>query len=311
MFSHRVVRALGVATLLGVAMPAGAHAYCRLSTGMPEPGPIGQCQLVGLPLYWARRCLSYSIVQRARETPPFEDPDQLDVRDVIERSFETWQAVSCEDGPLPVSLRQTEELGRCDQPEHNREGRNANTIAFIEDWADRGLPSAAYGITLVWHDDATGEILDADMQLNESSGRFDFCTGRCSGDGVDLQNVVTHEAGHFLGLGHSDEINACMYGDSARGEIRKRLLSRDDIAGVCSIYAGESQPSCAEADYLPRGGWGPDCYHGLEGGGCRCALAGARSRSGSPGWLWVLLPGALWVRRRAERRAGRRRPTAP
>jgi hypothetical protein len=71
---------------------------------------------------------------------------------------------------LPITFGQTEDLGACDQAEYNRFGPNANTVAFVSDWGARGSDyvADAYGVTLVWHNPDTGEILDADIHVNLS-----------------------------------------------------------------------------------------------------------------------------------------------
>ena len=283
--------------LLG-PLSGGARAYCRLSTGMPEPGPVGGCSVAGTPLAWHSQCLTYSIVARERSKPAFDD-DGFDIRDAIDSSFATWAEVQCPAGRVPLELRQTVPLSRCDEPEHNADGLNSNSIAFVEDWAQRGLPVEAYGVTLVWHDPDTGEIVDADMQLNEGSGTLDFCESSCSGDGVDLQNVVTHEVGHFLGLGHSDEVNASMYGESTRGEIRKAFLNDDDVEGVCSIYGELPAAECKQADFAARNGWSSRCNASVEG--CSVARPG-RSGSASAPYPILMLAILCAVRRRRAQR---------
>ena len=52
------------------------------------------------------------------------------------------------------------------------------------------------------------------------------------GTGIDLFTVVLHEAGHALGLGHSDQPGAVMYPyyRFAYG------LTSDDIAGIQDLY---------------------------------------------------------------------------
>lgn len=285
---------VGMGGLLG-PFAQGAAAYCRLSTGMPEPGPVGGCSVSGTPLEWKSQCLSYSVVDRERDMPVFDDPEVFDVRDAIDSSFATWAEVECDNGPLPIQLRQTVPLSKCDDPQHHSGGLNANSIAFVEDWNDRGLPEDAYGVTLVWHDPKTGEIVDADMQLNETAGTFDFCESSCSGDGVDLQNVVTHEVGHFLGLGHSDEVNASMYGESTRGEIRKGFLNDDDVEGICAIYGGRDAASCKQSDFAPRNGWTPKCGNTDEG--CSVSRVGSGGSQLAAGFMLLGLLLALRRRR--------------
>jgi hypothetical protein len=54
------------------------------------------------------------------------------------------------------------------------------------------------------------------------------------GAGLDLFTVLLHEAGHVLGLGHSDDPQAVMY--PSYSEPREHLAA-DDIAGIQSLYA--------------------------------------------------------------------------
>ncbi len=87
------------------------------------------------------------------------------------------------------------------------------------------------------------------------------CTayGQSGCNGYDLRNTVTHEAGHFIGLAHpcgDPGTPACdyplppfetvpyaqraMYPNTTVGDLVKRTLSPDDVAGVCAIYPGAS-----------------------------------------------------------------------
>ena len=127
-------------------------------------------------------------------------------------------------------------------------------------------------LTTVTFDPSTGEIFDADMELqdwngdpNAPTGWYFTCPGppalACTGNTndaalysesgcvfMDIGNTVTHEAGHMLGLDHvcvqgaAPPANACPAGGATMeptaglGDTDKRTLKADDIDGVCSIY---------------------------------------------------------------------------
>jgi hypothetical protein len=250
-----------------------AAAYCRLTTEMPTASQA--CSTKGVGLAWKRSCISFSLVERTDPLPLFET-----VRDVTDTSFRTWNRVTCNDEPMGLRLEQTDQLGQCDVPEYNKSAANANTIIFVEDWEERELPPDAFGLTLVWHNPDSGEIYDADMQINESLGTLAVCRGSCGRGQVDLQNVITHEAGHFLGLGHSNVSSATMASRATVGEIKKRDLDDDDIAGLCAIYEDYAEPVCETVDFTPDRGFSPECDpepqgDASESDGCRVAAISA------------------------------------
>jgi hypothetical protein len=247
-----------------------ARAFCRLTTTMPAAGT--NCTTEGVPLYWpvGRQCLSYSVVPRAAQDPPLEA-----VRDVVTRSFDAWEDVDCNGTPIPLDLEQTLDTAACVEPQYNYAERNANSVIFVTDWAARGLDPKAFGVTLVWHEPNTGEIFDADIQINERLGNLTICDQTCPSRSTDIQNVVTHEAGHFLGLGHSDVDQATMAADAPLGETGKRSLHEDDREGLCSVYGHYPAPACVDDDFQPDNDFGPDCYSN-EINSCGCSVPGAR-----------------------------------
>lgn len=69
--------------------------------------------------------------------------------------------------------------------------------------------------------------------------------------GIDLFSVALHEAGHALGLGHSDDPNAVMY---PYYRVSSGLTS-DDIAGIQALYgAAGSTPPGGGSGTTPSGG---------------------------------------------------------
>lgn len=88
--------------------------------------------------------------------------------------------------------------------------------------------SGVVGITEVTYKNNSGEILEADILLNDN---FTFSTD-ISADSY-LGNVITHEMGHFLGLGHSQVAGSSMFYSLSLGQSE---LHPDDQAGAYSIY---------------------------------------------------------------------------
>jgi MYXO-CTERM domain-containing protein len=170
---------------------------------------------------------------------------------------------------------------------------------FDDDACRAGVPDCSswnlVALTSVLYEPDTGRIIDADIEIVGWDGVDDgralptsppqhgwyFTCGEdttiCQsyGEGacrfMDLQNTVTHEAGHFIGLAHAPDPAATMFATTRAFELDKRSLSADDIAGVCAIYPPE------------------------DSGGCGCGTGGA-------GGAVALLVAALALRRRRAAR---------
>ncbi len=86
------------------------------------------------------------------------------------------------------------------------------------------------GVTFVWFSRDSGELLEVDTVFNKRHPWATFPNGpecQSSPDAYDLQNIATHEFGHWVGLddlfddAHKD---LTMYGFSAGGEIKRSSL---------------------------------------------------------------------------------------
>lgn len=111
-------------------------------------------------------------------------------------------------------------------------------------------------------DALTGEIIESDIFFNT---RFNWSAAPAGQPGrFDLESVALHEAGHFLGLGHSALGETEALPDGGRrviasgavmfpisfgaGNVADRELQPDDVAGVSDIYpAGGHRASTGAA----------------------------------------------------------------
>ena len=82
---------------------------------------------------------------------------------------------------------------------------------------------------------ANNEIFDGDMEMNNNVAWSD----NLAGSTYDMESVVIHEAGHFLGLNHTSSAGAVMYADVNFSE-SKRVLASLDTNDVCTVYPGDS-----------------------------------------------------------------------
>lgn len=191
----------------------------------------------------------------------------------IEASFGSWQAAGdagCTNLRLPyLGDTAVREVGY--QPDASE---NINSVLFQPatcddvlapsdpcwndgdcDTAHADLPCFSHGdeviaLTTTTYEPDDGTLLDADVELNNAPGVFDFSAeqpGSPLADTWDIENAVTHEAGHFIGLAHNcGTLNApactptleqgVMYANAAPGETTKRVLKPDDIDAVCHVY---------------------------------------------------------------------------
>jgi hypothetical protein len=96
--------------------------------------------------------------------------------------------------------------------------------------------SGTVALTPVWFL-ADGTITDADVLFNGNG--FQFTTNQLPAR-FDVQDVATHELGHFLGLDHSGWAGASLYPYVDPSVILHRSLSLDDVHGARDMYPAQS-----------------------------------------------------------------------
>ena len=288
---------LGMVAACALAVPS-ARAWCRTTTSQVPP-PAGLCP-TGTPLAWRRPCSRYHIFGTGSATIPLSR-----VREIFELSFAQWETIECDGVTTPgmpsLEAHLAADASLCDRSDYAVDGPNVSTMVFADDWAARGFDPSAYAVTTVWHNTRTGEIYDVDMEINEDGRVYADCpspTG-CADGRVDLQNVLTHEAGHYFGLAHSATASATMFASAPPGEVGKRILEADDVEGFCNAYPPDTFDGVA-CDDTPRGGATLRCGPVEEDCGCR--VVGARTGTSRAGLLAVALAAmCVGFRRRARR----------
>lgn len=294
-----------------------ARAYCRTATcpvdqrdadgncgcdaRICDPPVASTCGLV--PIWWPTTCLGFALAD--------DGSAKLDARvafDLLMAGFTTWETARCPDGQAPPGVHVTN-LGTvaCARAEYNeardRQG-NINVLVFQDEvWPHEQDPAAdlTLALTTVTFDLVTGEIFDADLEVNTAQAAFDLAQ---PGRGYDLASVMVHEAGHVLGLAHCadcDGVDAdttpTMY-DKTLPSGAMRSLELDDVEAICAAHPPDDlhRSSC---NPIPRHGYASEC--GGEQYAASCGAAGGRSRGSWGGWL-ALVGTSTWLgcrRRRA------------
>ena len=310
-------RLLAVAALAAtVLMPATASAFCRTWSCDPRkeacpPDPDNAaCNPGGVAgkhkrLFWPQKCIGFSLNQSASTQLGTKAYDVFEK--VADTAFLQWQEVDCGGGKKPTIAFADLGAAECDRHEYNSSQANANLLVFKKTWPYQGSENQLALTTLTFNVDS-GEIYDADIEINDTKK---ITVGDTAIEN-DFASILTHEAGHFLGLGHSPDGDATMYREYAPKSTSMRDLSEDDRRGVCSIYPPD-RVDLPECNPIPRHGLGTKCEVPITNDKGSCSVAatcaddetgkktcamGPRDRSGVPFALLAMGAAVAWMRRR-------------
>ncbi len=264
-----VATVLGILGLLGAASDASAYCRsttCRTTASKECATDENSCPADGAKLFWPTSCVSYAMNELGTQ-----DLDPVETRDIIRKCFQSWTEVPCPSGGNASITFEEHEPVACKKSEYNKDGANLNVVLFQDDdWNYRGI-DGTLAKTSVTYNDQTGEIYDADIEVNAANNTVTITDDPRKIE-YDLQAILTHEVGHFIGIAHSPDPSSVMFASYSPGSISQRVLTADDVGAVCEIYPPRSGVGC---NSTPRGGFGATCASTPKSGPCAVSSVGA------------------------------------
>lgn len=236
-------RAILSLTLAATALsfPRAAGAFCRTTT-VPIPADydptVEGCITQGTPIAWPSMPVTYELHQTASAQVSLAEATPI-----FDAAFAAWAAVECPtDGTEGHPALSFERLAPSDatfvqcaadaQACAEAEAAGPHQILFRDDSWPYTDDASVIALTTVTFGADDGHMLSANMEIN--SYQFTFSTvDPPPADAYSLAAVAKHEAGHFIGLAHSQVDTAVMFAHYQPGAI---ALTPDDIDGVCTVY---------------------------------------------------------------------------
>jgi hypothetical protein len=246
--------------ILKVAVAIALSQYVR--SRVTDGDPKSPC------LYWTE---GTRLVYRQSEAGNPETPGETEFS-AVRKAFDTWQAEQARCGSLTLAEGPRTSSRRAGYEPTSASNENVvlfrqRTCAGLVPAGDACLSDdncgsvydcwqyapAAIAITTTSFNTRSGQILDSDIELN--TPRFLFTTvdePPCpmnqfdvSCVATDVQNTMTHEIGHLLGLAHTAEDGSTMAARANGGETSKRTLDSNSAKFICDVYpAGRPSKSC-------------------------------------------------------------------
>ncbi len=231
-----------------------AFAYCRTTTCDPR---VDECQRndegcvkTGPAIRWRSLPIPYRF-----DSVGTEMLEEASAREAIRRAFDTWSNTMC--GERRTSLRFKELPDAMGRKKMGSSGGSVPWLIYFRDdgWThDKNEEDGDESLALTnqLFGKTYGYIDYADIEINTAD--FKFAVDE-SEDGVDLEAVITHEVGHYIGLAHSNiegSVMAPRYHPERRSADfnESHALSEDDERAVCALFPPRAEAN--EATY-PEG----------------------------------------------------------
>lgn len=279
---HRWLRGLAIRSALGVSLlflsGGRAHGFARTETAD------------GHAFFWKTSCAPFTVYLNGFDHSTRSHMTANEIEKSVAAAAHAWSTdqVVCPTGGSPyLELVPTLAAESAKPPAVAWDGRN--TVIFRTDsWSQSGSGKAyndgGLALTSVTAR-LDGHIVDVDMEINA----VDFVwmnldpgvavPGGHTGDVFvyDLQNALTHEFGHAIGMAHScfdPNLNpgtawptfngvrvpdcntasaSVMSPTAAPGDVNKRSLTQDDVAAVCEAYPPSVTPEACSLDVAAPG----------------------------------------------------------
>ncbi len=278
-----------LAALLLLIRPSPADAYCRTTTLKAPAGydpAVSGCWTQGVPLAWPAGRIPYGLGSAASEQVSLADATR-----VADLAFSAWNEARCDGKSLGIDAY---DEGAVSVPD----GGSGDALAAWSSCSDSSSCDPHAHDVIVFDDGAwpyndaantlalttvtfgvdDGRIFEAYTEVNSAQHKLTAAEPPpANGVAIDLQAILTHEAGHFLGLAHATDTNAIMYAYYHPGAVH---LTADDVAAICAVYP-------------------PQAPAPPTSGGCACTAGGAPL--GTAGWSAGALAALGLIRRSSTR----------
>lgn len=284
----------------GLASPRPARAFVRYYTE------------AGAPFYWAQATVPLTAyVQDFNQNSMNRDQ----VTAAVMAAAATWSGQKNGCTYLTIdAATSTDPTPRAANDAHNSVIFRSGSWCQLAPNGSCEIDYDASALAFTWDtaNKMTGQIYDSDIEVNLVDFAWaDVVASPSLAEDMDLQNALTHEMGHFIGLDHTcfdplspssssrpldntgtpvpdcDLASAAvkattMYPSAMPGDTQKRTLEADDQNGLCAMYPVDKRPDD-----------GP-----LRGGCTQCAVS---DEGAAPAGLALVGAAALFTWRRRRR----------
>jgi hypothetical protein len=205
MRAERRAAAFAAGLAAGALLLGAARAYVRI-------------QINGKTLAWSSPTIAWSLHAAGSEDLPDGSHEFA-----IVAAFDAWEAAS---GSNVAFARGADSAGGPSGPTH---------VVMFDELNETGYFPGGSGIvalTPISYDVGSGLISDADILFNARDYAWSVTGAQNT---FDVQDVLTHEIGHFIGLDHAPAIAGTMWPYVSYNQWLHRSLTYDDRSGAIAI----------------------------------------------------------------------------